>query len=259
MNAAVGLMDGLGLDGDRCIRVIPRHTAHNGKQNLLLCRILNTVFTHVPGGWKRKRTTNCILFSTGYNAFCSPQTVRFFILGWLSILRFRKVINLNNPSQLEIVHFPLNYYLFIVTVVNHMPNFSEYSLAVVANISNWSICQEVPIRFIDTDWNPILWIYFGASRTLIGLSRKHTTYLFRLTDNWPLYFPFTYEEKLILPWVVCEHLVALLLQRYDVVSGALWPAPLLFQLVPRYSKMICGNNVTFSTFLKLVFSNLKAF
>ena len=25
MNVAVGLMDGLGLDGDRCIRVIPRH------------------------------------------------------------------------------------------------------------------------------------------------------------------------------------------------------------------------------------------
>ena len=25
MNAAVGLMDGLGLDGDRCIRVIPQH------------------------------------------------------------------------------------------------------------------------------------------------------------------------------------------------------------------------------------------
>ena len=24
MNAAVGLIDGLGLDGDRCIRVIPR-------------------------------------------------------------------------------------------------------------------------------------------------------------------------------------------------------------------------------------------
>ena len=24
MNAAVGLMDGLGLDGDRCIRVIPQ-------------------------------------------------------------------------------------------------------------------------------------------------------------------------------------------------------------------------------------------
>ena len=27
MNAAIGLMDGLGLDGDRCIRVIPRHNA----------------------------------------------------------------------------------------------------------------------------------------------------------------------------------------------------------------------------------------
>ena len=25
MNAAVGLMDGLGLDGDQCIRVIPQH------------------------------------------------------------------------------------------------------------------------------------------------------------------------------------------------------------------------------------------
>ena len=25
MNVAVGLMDGLGLDGDWCIRVIPRH------------------------------------------------------------------------------------------------------------------------------------------------------------------------------------------------------------------------------------------
>ena len=30
MNAAVGLMDGLGLDGDRCIRVIPRQA--DGKE-----------------------------------------------------------------------------------------------------------------------------------------------------------------------------------------------------------------------------------
>ena len=29
MNAAVGLMDGLGLDGDRCIRVIPRQYTRN--------------------------------------------------------------------------------------------------------------------------------------------------------------------------------------------------------------------------------------
>ena len=28
MNAAVGLMDGLGLDGDRCIRVIPRQDCY---------------------------------------------------------------------------------------------------------------------------------------------------------------------------------------------------------------------------------------
>ena len=28
MNAAVGLMDGLGLDGDRCIRMIPRQIFH---------------------------------------------------------------------------------------------------------------------------------------------------------------------------------------------------------------------------------------
>ena len=28
MNAAVGLMDGLGLDGDRCNRVIPRQLYH---------------------------------------------------------------------------------------------------------------------------------------------------------------------------------------------------------------------------------------
>ena len=31
MNAAVGLMDGLGLDGDRCIRVIPRHLYNGAK------------------------------------------------------------------------------------------------------------------------------------------------------------------------------------------------------------------------------------
>ena len=29
MNVAVGLMDGLGLDGDRCICVIPRHSPNS--------------------------------------------------------------------------------------------------------------------------------------------------------------------------------------------------------------------------------------
>ena len=36
MNAAVGLMDGLGLDGDRCIRVIPRHNPENQAPRFLL-------------------------------------------------------------------------------------------------------------------------------------------------------------------------------------------------------------------------------
>ena len=35
MNAAVGLMDGLGLDGDRCIRVIPRHPPFSMKEEAL--------------------------------------------------------------------------------------------------------------------------------------------------------------------------------------------------------------------------------
>ena len=51
MNAAVGLMDGLGLDGDRCIRVVPRQlwlpncSTLNGSLTLetpaLLCSSLN--------------------------------------------------------------------------------------------------------------------------------------------------------------------------------------------------------------------------
>ena len=36
MNAAVGLMDGLGLDGDRCIRVIPRHPPFSMKEEACL-------------------------------------------------------------------------------------------------------------------------------------------------------------------------------------------------------------------------------
>ena len=35
MNAAVGLMDGLGLDGDRCIRVIPGHPPFSVKEEAL--------------------------------------------------------------------------------------------------------------------------------------------------------------------------------------------------------------------------------
>ena len=35
MNAAVSLMDGLGLDGDRCIRVIPRYPPFSMKEEAL--------------------------------------------------------------------------------------------------------------------------------------------------------------------------------------------------------------------------------
>ena len=38
MNAAVSLMDGLGLDGDRCIRVIPRQKEEMPEfAHLLIC------------------------------------------------------------------------------------------------------------------------------------------------------------------------------------------------------------------------------
>ena len=35
MRAAVGLMDGLSLDGDQCIRVIPRHPPFTVKEEAL--------------------------------------------------------------------------------------------------------------------------------------------------------------------------------------------------------------------------------
>ena len=35
MMVAVGLMDGLSLDGDRCIRVIPRHPLFSMKEEAL--------------------------------------------------------------------------------------------------------------------------------------------------------------------------------------------------------------------------------
>ena len=38
MNAAVGLMDGFGLDGDRCIRVVPRHPPFSVKEALPACK-----------------------------------------------------------------------------------------------------------------------------------------------------------------------------------------------------------------------------
>ena len=39
MNAAVGLMDGLGLDGDRCIRVIPRQKPNLGCSGVVMRKL----------------------------------------------------------------------------------------------------------------------------------------------------------------------------------------------------------------------------
>ena len=54
MNAAVGLMDGLGLDGDRCIRVIPRQDPpidfYSPQTKLREGNIFTPVWDSVRGG-----------------------------------------------------------------------------------------------------------------------------------------------------------------------------------------------------------------
>ena len=47
MNAAVGLMDGLGLDGDQCIRVIRQHPPFSMKEEALpACK--ETIVRSIP-------------------------------------------------------------------------------------------------------------------------------------------------------------------------------------------------------------------
>ena len=47
MNAAVSLMDGLGLDGDRCIRMIPQHPPFSMKEEALpACK--ETIVRNIP-------------------------------------------------------------------------------------------------------------------------------------------------------------------------------------------------------------------
>ena len=47
MNVAVGLMDGLGLDGDPCIRVIPQHPPFSMKEEALAaCK--ETIVRNIP-------------------------------------------------------------------------------------------------------------------------------------------------------------------------------------------------------------------
>ena len=47
MRAAVGLMDGLGLDGDRCIRVIPRQYLQVYKSKLIIIVKMNRFYSFV--------------------------------------------------------------------------------------------------------------------------------------------------------------------------------------------------------------------
>ena len=47
MNAAVSLMDGLGLDGDQCICVIPRHPPFSMKEEALPA-YKETIFRNIP-------------------------------------------------------------------------------------------------------------------------------------------------------------------------------------------------------------------
>ena len=47
MNAAVSLMDGLGLDGDQCIHVIPQHPPFSMKEEALpACK--ETIVRNIP-------------------------------------------------------------------------------------------------------------------------------------------------------------------------------------------------------------------
>ena len=49
MNAAVGLMDGLGLDGDRCISVIPRQKGQFlDKSSVKNCTSLIPILGPIP-------------------------------------------------------------------------------------------------------------------------------------------------------------------------------------------------------------------
>ena len=53
MNAAVSLMDGLGLDGDRCIHVIPRHPPFSMKEEALpACKETIVIPRHPPFSMK---------------------------------------------------------------------------------------------------------------------------------------------------------------------------------------------------------------
>ena len=77
MNAAVGLTAGLGLDGDRCIRVIPR------QKYWLYCQFCIPKYWQFPSSFVSKFEIG--LDISGYTSDCSAKTksaiLEFFLNG----------------------------------------------------------------------------------------------------------------------------------------------------------------------------------
>ena len=77
MNVAVGLMDGLSLDGDRCIRVIPQHPPFSMKEEALpACK--ETIVRNIPWSLRDRvmQTDLNVLQGKAYKKPCWPQYIR---------------------------------------------------------------------------------------------------------------------------------------------------------------------------------------
>ena len=105
MNAAVGLMDGLGLDGDRCIRVIPQHPPFSMKeealpacqellQEILQWSLRDWVMQQIWMYYKEKLTKNL----ADLNTFKTSMSLRG--------LRYKLEMNFNPLSIYICTHCP---------------------------------------------------------------------------------------------------------------------------------------------------------
>ena len=77
MNAAVSLMDGLGLDGDRCIRVIPQHPPFSIKEEALpACK--ETIVRNIPWSLRDQVMQQIWMYykEKAYEKPCWPQYIR---------------------------------------------------------------------------------------------------------------------------------------------------------------------------------------
>ena len=77
MTVAVGLMDGLGLDSNRCIRVIPQHPPFSMKEEALpACKeTITRNITMVLKGLSNATDLN-VLQGKAYEKPCRPQYIR---------------------------------------------------------------------------------------------------------------------------------------------------------------------------------------